>query len=175
MSGPEIPITIRPEALGDEPVIHTLTKTAFAPMPFSAGEEQHVIDRLRQDGDLTLSLVAEDAERIVGHIALSPVTIADGARGWFGLGPVSVWPGLQRCGIGGALIRRSIADIRALGAKGILLIGSTDYYPRFGFRHVPQLTYAGGPAEFFQTLLLDGELPSGEVHFAPGFSGGSGE
>ena len=38
------------------------------------------------------SLVAEDATRIVGHAAFSPVTISDGSKGWFGLGPVSVWP-----------------------------------------------------------------------------------
>jgi len=136
MSAPQLPITIRPEAAGDEATIHTLTETAFAPMPFSGGTEQHVIDALRKDGDLTLSLVAEDAHlnsgRIVGHIAFSPVTIADGAQGWFGLGPVSVWPELQKSG--------------------------------------PQLTYAGGPPEFFQVLLLDGDMPSGAVAYAPGFA-----
>jgi len=174
MSAPQLPITIRPEAAGDEATIHTLTETAFAPMPFSGGTEQHVIDALRKDGDLTLSLVAEDANlnsgRIVGHIAFSPVTIADGAQGWFGLGPVSVWPELQKSGIGGALIKRGIADLRIQGAKGIVLIGSNIYYPRFGFEHVPQLTYAGGPPEFFQVLLLDGDMPSGAVAYAPGFA-----
>ncbi len=169
MSGPDIAITIRPEASGDEATIHALTERAFEPMPFSGGDEQHVIDRVRADGDLTLSLVAEDGERIVGHIAFSPVTITDGVTDWFGLGPVSVWPELQQRGIGGALIKRGIADLRVQGAKGIVLIGSNIYYPRFGFEHVPQLTYSGGPPEFFQVLPLDGDMPSGEVAFAPGF------
>jgi len=114
-------------------------------------------------------LVAEDEERIVGHIAFSPVTISDGAQGWYGLGPVAVWPKLHHQGIGAALITRGIADMRAAGAKGIILLGSNVYYPRFGFEHVPQLTYPGPPPEFFQTLLLDGDMPSGRVEYAPGF------
>lgn len=162
-------ITIRPEAPGDEGTIHAITEVAFRDMPFSDGDEPDLIDKLRADGDLTLSLVAEDAERIVGHIAISPVTISDGATGWFGLGPVSVVPELQRQDIGGRLIRRAIADMRERGAKGIVLLGSTDYYPRFGFKHEPQLTYAGGPAEYFQCLVLDGDLPEGEVKFSPAF------
>ena len=66
-------------------------------------------------------------------------------------------------------IRRAIADMRERGAKGIALLGSTEYYPRFGFRHEPQLTYPGPPAEYFQCLLLDGELPSGEVAYSHAF------
>ena len=170
MRGPEIPVTIRPEAPGDEDTIFALTEAAFADMPFSDGDEQHLVNRLRADGDLTLSLVAEDAERIVGHIAFSPVTISDGATDWFGLGPVSVWPDLHHRGIGGALIKRGIADMRARGAKGIVLLGSNVYYPRFGFEYVPQITYPGPPAEFFQTLLLDGDMPTGEVAYAPSFT-----
>ncbi len=170
MSGPKLPITIRPETSDDEATIFALTKTAFASMPFSEGDEQHVIDRLRSDGDLTLSLVAEDSDRIVGHIAISPVTITDGAQDWYGLGPVAVWPELHHRGIGGALIRRAIADMRVRGAKGIVLLGSNEYYPRFGFEHHPQLQYPGPPPEFFQALVLDGALPSGVVSFAPGFA-----
>ncbi len=180
MIGPAIPITIRPEARGDEEIIHALTETAFRDMPFSEGDEQHLVAKLRADGDLALSLVAEDAERIVGHIAFSPVTIVeggavDGTTGretldWFGLGPVSVWPELQHHGIGGALINRAIADMRARGARGIVLLGSPEYYARFGFRHEPQLVYPGPPAEYFQCLTLEGDQPSGVVTFAPAFA-----
>lgn len=169
MSAPEIPITIRPETSADEATIFALTEAAFANMPFSDGDEQHLVDRLRKDGDLALSLVAEDGSRIVGHIAFSPVTISDGTPDWYGLGPVSVCPELHGNGIGGALIRRGIADLRERGAKGIVLLGSTEYYPRFGFAHEPQLTYPGPPPEYFQVLVLDGDLPSGEVAYARAF------
>lgn len=162
-------VEIRPERRGDAPAIFALTEAAFRDMPFSDGDEQHLVDRLRADGDLTLSLVAEDAERIVGHIGFSPVTISDGSVGWFGLGPVSVWPDLQRQGIGGALVRRGIADIRELGGRGIVLLGSPDYYARFGFEHDPDLQYPGPPAEYFQRLVLEGAAPTGIVSYARAF------
>ncbi|MGB3470181.1 MAG: N-acetyltransferase [Erythrobacter sp.] len=169
MSGPAIPITIRPEAAGDEKTIFDLTKAAFRDMPFSEGDEQHLINALRRDGDLALSLVAEDATRIVGHIAFSPVQIEDGTTGWFDLGPVSVWPELHHRGIGSALIRRGIADLRARGAKGIALVGNPEYYGRFGFRHEPQLLFPGPEARYFQCLVLEGDLPSGVVTNAPAY------
>ncbi len=169
MIGPQIPITIRPEAPGDEDTIFALTEAAFRDMPFSQGDEQHLVNALRGAGDLELSLVAEDGTRIVGHIALSPVTISEWAQGWFGLGPVSVWPELHHRGIGGALVNRAIADMRARGAGGIVLAGSPDYYGRFGFKNRPDLRYPDMPPQYFQALCLNGEWPSGEVRFAPAF------
>lgn len=162
-------ITIRAEQLGDERTIHRLTEAAFRDMPFSDGDEQHLIDALRADGDLALSLVAEDATRIVGHIAFSRVAISDGTPEWYGLGPVSVWPELHRQGIGTALIRHGVTELRQRGAAGIVLVGSPLYYSRFGFRHEPQLRYPGLPPEYFQCLVLVGELPQGEVRYAPAF------
>lgn len=166
-------VTIRAERPGDEAAIHRLTKAAFKDMPFSEGDEQHLIDALRRDEDLALSLVAEDGERpenaIIGHIAFSRVAISDGTRDWYDLGPVSVWPELHNRGIGSALVRRGIAELRARGAAGIVLLGSPAYYGRFGFVHEPQLTYPGPPPEYFQCLVLEGELPEGEVTYAPAF------
>ena len=162
-------IAIRPERAGDERAIHALTEAAFRDMPFSDGDEQELVDRLREDGDLTLSLVAEDAERIVGHIAFSPVTISDGSAHWFGLGPVSVWPELHGQRIGSALVKRGIADLRERDACGIVLLGDPAYYSRFGFEHDPKLAYPGPPAEYFQRLVLAGEAPEGIVSYAKGF------
>lgn len=47
---------------------------------------------LRAAKDLTVSLVAEMDGRVIGHIALFPVTISDGTPNRYGLGPVSVLP-----------------------------------------------------------------------------------
>ena len=158
MSNPAIPVTIRPEVPGDIDTIFALTEAAFRDMEHADGDEQHLVNRLRDDGDLLLSLVAEDAERIVGHIAFSPVAISDGTQDWYGLGPVSVWPDLHHSGIGSALVRRGIGHLRMAGAKGVVLLGSPEYYSRFGFEHVPHITFPGPPAEYFQALLIDGEL-----------------
>ena len=160
---------IRPEAPGDAATIFALTEAAFRNMPVSDGDEAELVDRLRADGDLALSLVAEHAGQIVGHIAFSPVTLSDGSTGWYGLGPVSVWPEYHRQGIGSALVQRGIAELRERGARGIVLLGDPAYYARFGFEADPALRYPGPPAEYFQRLVLEGEAPKAIVTYARAF------
>ena len=162
-------LTIRPENPADHAQIAVLTDAAFAEVEHSDGSEVRIVNQLRSDGDLTLSLVAEDGERIIGHVAVSPVTISDGSAGWYGLGPISVLPAHQREGVGLRLMQRAIADMREMGARGIVLLGEPAYYSRFGFEHDPQLTYPGPPAEYFQRLVLDGDAPEGVVTYAPAF------
>lgn len=169
MTAPDHAIAIRPEAASDEDAIRRLVAAAFEGAEHSDGSEPAIVDALRRDGELALSLVAEDAQGIIGHIAFSSVTISDGAQGWFGLAPVSVWPGHQRHGIGSALIRRGIADLEEHRARGVVLLGDPAYYSRFGFVHEPQLAFQGPPPEYFQCLLLDGDLPHGEVSYAAAF------
>lgn len=169
MIGPAIPITIRPEDARDGDAIRAVIETAFRDVERSDGSEPRIVDALREAGDLALSLVAEDGERIIGHVAISPVTIADGATGWFGLAPVSVLPDHQRQGIGAALVKRAIADMRQRGAAGMVVLGEPDYYARFGFEQRAQLSYPGAPAPYFQALAFDGTWPAGEVRYAPAF------
>lgn len=162
-------LTIRPENPADHAEIAVVTEAAFAEVEHSDGSEVAIVDRLRAEGDLALSLVAEDGERIVGHVAVSPVTISDGTTGWFGLGPISVLPSSQCEGVGLRLMQRAIADMRSQGARGIVLLGEPAYYARFGFEHDPKLAYPGPAAEYFQRLVLDGDAPSGTVTYAPAF------
>jgi putative acetyltransferase len=163
-------LTIRPELPGDAPAIRALTEAAFRNVAHSDGSEADVVDRLRADGDLTLSLVTTNMDKaIIGHIAFSPVTISDGSEGWYGLGPCSVIPTRQRTGIGSAQVEAGLAELRARGARGVVLLGSPKYYGRFGFEHDPVLAYPDAPAEYFQRLVLVGEAPSGTVRYAPAF------
>ncbi len=92
--------TIRDERLEDIPAIYDITKRAFAPMLFADGNEQNLINAVRDAGALSISLVAEIDSMVVGHVAFTPATAADGSPGWFGLGPVAVEPERQRKGIG---------------------------------------------------------------------------
>ena len=162
-------IRIRPEVEADHPVIHDLTRRAFAPMPFAAGDEPDLIDALRRLGALSLSLVAELDGRVVGHVALSPVTHESGAEGWFGLGPISAEPALQRQGVGGALIVEAKSWLAARGAAGCILTGDPGYYPRHGFLPAPQHAPEAEPAEYFMVLSLAGEIPPGRFRFHPAF------
>lgn len=163
---------IRPEAPADHPAIHDLTRRAFAPMAFAGGDEQDLIDALRSAGALSLSLVAESAGMIVGHVALSPVTHESGEGGWYGLGPISVDPAIQRKGLGGALIAEAKAWMKAGGARGCILVGDTRYYPRHGFAPAPAHAPEREPSAYFMVLTFDGPPPVGRFSFHPSFYGG---
>ncbi len=159
---------IRPERPPDHDMIYALTKTAFAPMPYSNGEEAECVNKLRADNDLSLSLVADDGGDIVGHIAFSPVTLSTPLEGWFGLGPVSVKPGRQRSGIGGILINTGLDILRQRGAGGCALIGDPNYYKRFGFIGDGRLTYRNLPDGVVQWLSFSDVKPRGVLTFSPG-------
>lgn len=162
--------TIRPEHAGDEAAIAALTVAAFREAPHSSGTEAAIVERLRTERNLALSLVAEDSNRaIVGHVAFSSVTISDGTSGWFGLGPVSVTPLRQRTGIGAALIREGLHRLMSMGARGCVVLGEPAYYARFGFRHDPKLVLPGPPPEYFQMLRFAGVEPVGTVVYSPAF------
>jgi putative acetyltransferase len=162
---------IRPEQSGDEPAIHDLVKRAFAPMPFSEGDEQDLVDALRADGDLVLSLVAVDSGGvIVGHIGFSPVTVDQADCGWFQMAPVSVSPEVQFVGIGSALIKAGLAQLRGDGAKGVAVVGNAAYYGRFGFGVIPGLApLSDHDAPYFRAQVLAGAAPQGVLRYAAAF------
>jgi putative acetyltransferase len=164
-------IEIRSEIPNDVCVISQLTKRAFADKSFSDGDEQDMIEALRDCGALTISLVAVLNDQIVGHVAFSPAIARDGSEGWFALGPIAVEPPLQRRGIGGALIREGVNRLAALGSRGCILIGDTRYYPRHGFIPRPDLCPDGEPAEAYMILPLNGYLPNTSVAFHSIFHG----
>lgn len=87
---------IRPETAGDAEAIRQITEAAFAGQPYSDQTEARIIDRLRSEDAMTLSLVAEEEGEVIGHIAFSPVTITPFAVGWYGLGPRVGAAGLAR-------------------------------------------------------------------------------
>lgn len=163
------PLLIRPETPSDIQAIHDLTAAAFASMEISDHTEQFVIDALREAGALSLSLVAELDGKVVGHIAFSPITLSDGRSDWYGAGPLSVLPMLQRQGIGSALMRAGLDQLKAAGAHGCCLVGHPGYYERFGFVHPVGLGMEGVPLEVFFALAFDGNYPSGTIDFHPAF------
>lgn len=168
-------IVIRPESATDHTAIYDLTRRAFAPMPFSGGDEQDLIDRLRKEDQLSISLVAVSDGKIIGHIAFSPASAHDGSKGWFALGPVSVEPKLQGKNVGSKLINKGIAMLREQEASGCVLIGNPDYYKRFGFEPYPDLAPEGEPSEYFQILAMKTAKPEAVVNFHPLFHAGTGE
>ena len=162
-------IVIREETQDDVPAITQVTIEAFKTLEVSDHTEQFVIEALRSAGALTVSLVAEADGCVVGHIAFSPLTVSDGTLHWYGLGPVSVLPELQRQGIGKALIREGLSRIKDLSARGCCLVGHPEYYRQFGFDNPVGLVHQGVPPEVFFALSFDGNTPQGTVTFHEAF------
>lgn len=160
---------IRPETPADAAAIHQLTAEAFRSATHASGTEPFIVDALRQAGALSLSLVAEEAGALVGHVGLSPVTVSDGTVGWYGLGPLSVRPSHQGRGMGGALVREALARLQAMEAGGCVLLGEPAYYGRFGFQADPALVLPGVPPAYFQAVRLGGPPARGVVTYHPAF------
>lgn len=160
---------IRHEIPADAPAVADVTVAAFRSAEHSSGTEQHIVGALRDAGQLAVSLVAEERGQLVGHVAVSPVTLSDGTTGWYGLGPVSVLPKYQGRRLGTRLVAGALTELRALGAAGCVVLGEPGYYARFGFGHEPGLVLPGVPARYFQAIVFRGAAPSAQVAYHASF------
>jgi len=160
---------IRTETQDDHPAIRKLLGDAFADADGNGRVEQRIVEALRDDGELSLCLVADIDGRIAGVAVFSPVAIQD-AKSWYGLGPVAVAPRDQGHGVGTALIRAGLAEIADQGAAGCVVLGEPDYYQRFGFRNDGELRYADAPPQYFQSLAFGDADAKGDVRYHHSFS-----
>jgi len=131
--GPEGNVIVRAENTDDaeeRSSIHSIHEAAFG-----CQDEADLVDRLRTEGLVLVSLVAETQERIVGHILFSRMSIetTGGSVSAAALAPMAVLPEHQRRGIGGQLIRHALDLLRGRGERIVIVVGHPDYYPRFGF------------------------------------------
>ena len=143
---------------------------AFQDAPHTENTEQFIVKALREANALTVSLVAEDFNMVVGHVAISPVTISDGTTNWYGLGPISVSPARQNQGIGCELMKKALSELRKLGAAGCVLLGDPSYYSRFGFKPEPGIELPDVPPEYFQVLSFTSTMPHGFVTYHEAFN-----
>ena len=160
---------LRKETVADVEAITEVTIAAFKNHPISRHTEQFIINTLRDANALTISLVAEIDGRVVGHVAFSPVIIFDGAKDWYGLGPVSVLPEYQNQGIGKSLINEGLSLLKQLNGKGCALVGDPNYYKWFGFKNFSELVHDGVPQKVFLALPFNEKIPQGIVVFHEGF------
>lgn len=163
-------VEIRNETAADVSVIDAVTIAAFLDAPHTSHTEQLIVEGLRKAGQLNVSLVAEVEGQIVGHVAVSPVSISDGAGGWFGLGPISVLPEYQRRGVGSGLMREALTALQRQGAAGCVVLGEPEYYGRFGFRADADLVLPGVPTEYFQAVAFGAARARGVVSYHVAFA-----
>ncbi len=160
-------IFIRPEQPKDISIIHALNASVF---PTDA--EARLVDALRANGKAIYSFVAvNEQDTVLGHVLYSPITTPLPSHG-LGLAPVAVKPEFQNQGVGSKLIRASLTEIKADGYDFVVLLGSPEYYHRFGFQTASAfgLQNEYGVDEEFMVLNLSGrELPGGLVRYAEEF------
>jgi putative acetyltransferase len=166
---------VRPAEPGDEAGIRAVHLAAFP-----TALEADLVEALDRDGDAVVSLVADGADGIAGHVMLSRMRVEGDGRTWraLGLGPVAVRPGDQGIGIGAALIDGALAIARATGEALVFVLGEPAYYARFGFSAeaaAPFDSPYAGP--YFMALALQaGFVPpaAGKADYARAFSSVSG-
>lgn len=159
---------VRNEEPRDAVRIRELIRQSFLVAEHSSGMEWKIVDGLRQGGALTISLLAERGDDLLGHVAVSPVAI-DGTAGWYGLGPVAVLPRYQGKGIGSALVQEALDRLRLSGASGCVVVGEPAFYAKFGFLHDAALSYADVPPPYFQLCDFGAQRPFGRVTYHSAF------
>jgi putative acetyltransferase len=175
-------ITIRNETPEDIGAIRTVIERAFA-----GTDEAILVDNLRAAGKATISLVATEDDKVIGHILFSPVIIESGnhdasseiaetAHVGIGLAPLAVLPEYQNRGIGILLTNAGLEACRDARFSYAVVLGHPHYYPRFGF--VPSVRFnlrsefAVADEVFMALELEEGALQNlrGIVKYQPEFN-----
>lgn len=123
---------MRLEEPGDASQIRDLLEASFPGFV-----EAVLVDRLRSDGDIDLSLVAEDQGVVIGYIAFSRLMIEGGEKPFraAALAPLAVYPEYQQQGVATQLVREGHACLAAMGITLSVVLGEPSYYNRFGYHH----------------------------------------
>ncbi len=123
-------VHIRPETPDDHAAIHTILVEAFGQDP-----EARLVDLLRAHNEAPIALVATLNDQVLGHIMFSPISVANAFTGFRGVGlaPVAIMPTFQNQGIGSRLIQAGLEACRMAHHDIVVVLGHTNYYPRFGF------------------------------------------
>ncbi|MFI1168046.1 GNAT family N-acetyltransferase [Streptomyces sp. NPDC020801] len=125
---------IREERAGDREAVRSLHLEAFGDHGCVVAE---LADGLRDTltASCGLSLVAEQAGRVVGHVMFTR-SLLDAPRRLVDvqvLSPLAVMPGHQRRGVGSALVRGGLEIVARRAVPLVFLEGDPAYYARFGF------------------------------------------
>lgn len=163
---------IRVEIPVDAAGIDALLRRAFG-----RDDEADLVQQLREDGLLTLGIVATDDEGgVVGYAAFSPVDVAGEDRQWVGLAPLAVDESLRRQGLGEKLIYEGLDSLNEFSYAAVVVLGDPAYYGRFGFK--PAAAYGlhcrwpGAEATFQVYPLAEDALNdvSGAVEYSEPFN-----
>jgi len=123
-------VVVRLEGAGDIGAVRGVNEGAF-----QRTEEADLVDRLRTEGAVLASFVADHNGHAVGHVCFSRTLIetADESVRSVALAPLAVLPSYQRRGIGSQLVRVGVQWLRTRGEQSVLVLGHPHFYQQFGF------------------------------------------
>lgn len=165
---------IRRETTDDYRAVYDLHFRAFG-----EEDEARLVEKIRQSAAYVpeLSLVADMAGQVVGHIMFSRISISSGSGEFsaLALAPMAVLPGYQNKGIGSLLVMQGLQACRLKDHKIVVVVGHPEYYPRFGF--VParskglEVSFEVPDSAFMVIELSKGALEGkgGLVKYSPSF------
>lgn len=162
---------IRTEIGVDAASIDVLLRRCF---PTSA--EAGLVQQLREDGLLTLGVVATDDEgQVLGYAAFSPVTLNGEDRQWVALAPLAVDESVRGQGLGKQLVYEGLDTLNEFGYAAVVVLGDPAFYGRFGFEsaiaHQLHCRWPETETAFQVYKLADDAFTdaSGEISFAEPF------
>lgn len=172
-------IIVRQETNQDYTETKAVVEEAFRNEEHTDHTEHFLVEKLRKNEAFIpeLSLVAEEHNKIVGHVLATKINIQRETTQFesLALAPVSVLPDYQNKGIGSKLILEVLSKARELGYESVIVLGHDQYYPRFGFKPASVFGIEAPfevPDEAFMALELnEGSLKkvSGKVIYSKPF------
>lgn len=101
---------------------------------FPTEAEANLVQHLREDGLLTLGVVAtNDDGEVIGYVGFTPVDVNDEDVQWVGLAPLAVNKAHQGQGIAEKLVYEGLDSLNEFGYGAVVVLGDERYYSRFGF------------------------------------------
>lgn len=125
---------------------------------FNGPDEARIVERLRNNNHLSISLVCEIEGRVAGHIAYSSIGNEKNDIIGIGLAPVGVLPAYQNKGVGSELIKQGNIKAFDMGYGKIFVLGDPRYYSRFDFLLAREFNYYCGYDPSGDHFMVQGEL-----------------
>lgn len=149
MSDAAVPLSnsaVEPETSADAMAVDALVLAAFGPGRFAKTAE-----RLREKAAIEAGFVVREGGRVIGSVRLWRVAVGETPALF--LGPIAVDAASRRAGLGADLVAACVVHAKSLETGGVLLVGDTPYFSRFGFEAAPDARLPG-PVDQRRVLWL---------------------
>lgn len=162
MTAVDTTVAIRDVAAADVAAVDALLRAAFP-----AEDEARLVARLCGDGDMVLTLIAEEeaSGAVLGLVAFSRMAVDSNGKAVaaVALAPLAVARGARGRGVGEALVRAGLDRLEAAGVVLCFALGDPAFYARFGFDAALARGYASPYAgdNFMAAALQGGLVPCG--------------